>query len=421
MKRVWIVAVCCVILLAALPFAGVAQAEPMSIGELMEKYPNGAYWNHTKGGNEDYTWTPCTHHVGNCTYNGSCGCNTYKNMAIQCMGFAYQLAALAYDCDPRTQWDTYRTASALDNLKAGDIVRYQWNGHSIFVTAVEGNTVTYADCNSDGKCGIAWHRTTTKEKLKASFTYVKTAPYALPALPGVTVGYDAVGGTIDNQVVSHTYRILSDNGLNLRKDAGTSYGKVTALPYNTLFTVAVGDTKEADGYVWGKTTYGDKTGWLVISDYVELVRANTDGEWCVKDGIVCRADGTPLQKRYYFGETLEGICAPDEVGLHREGYRFMGWNTAADGSGVTVTAETMAEEICPEGEDSVVLYAQWHYILAGDADGDGRLNNRDLGLLQRYLNDWDVSVYPEVDINGDGTVNNKDLGLLQQALNNEEE
>lgn len=421
MKKAWIVVLCCFILLAALPIVGVAQAEPMSIGQLMEKYPHGAYWNHSKGGDEDYTWTPCTHHVGNCPYNGSCGCNTYKNMAIQCMGFAYQLAALAYDCDPRTQWNNNTSTSALDNLKAGDIVRYQWNGHSIFVTAVEGDTVTYADCNSDSKCGIAWNRTTTKAKLKTGFTYVKSAPYALPALPSVTVGYDAGGGTIDTEVVSHTYRILSDNGLNLRKDAGTSYGKVTALPCNTLFTVAVGDTKEADGYLWGKTTYGDKTGWLVISDYVELVSANVGGDWCVKDGVVCRADGTPLQKRYYFGEVLSGLCVPDEVGLYREGYRFMGWNTAADGSGVMVTAETMAENICPEVGDSVVLYAQWRNLRAGDANGDGQRNNRDLGLLQQYLNDWDVSVYPEADINGDGVVNNRDLGLLQQTLNNEEE
>ena len=419
MKKAWIVVLCCVILLAALPIMGVAQSEPMTIGELMEKYPHGAYWNHSKGGNEDYTWTRCTHHVGNCTYNGSCGCNTYKNVAIQCMGFAYQLAALAYDCDPRTEWSTSYATAALDNLKAGDIVRYQWNGHSIFVTAVEGDVVTYADCNSDGGCQIQWNRTTTKAKLKTGFTYVKAAPYALPALPDVTVRYDAGGGTIDNEVVSHTYRILSDNGLNLRKGAGTSYGKVTALPYNTLFTVAVGDTKEADGYLWGKTTYGSYTGWIVVSDYVELVSANTGGQWCVKDGLVCRADGTALENRYTYGETLSGLCAPDEVGLYREGYRFMGWNTAADGSGVTVTAEMIPEDVCSEGKDTLVLYAQWHYIVLGDADGNGRVNNRDLGLLQRYLNGWDVTICPEADMNGDGTVNNKDLGLLQQALNDE--
>ena len=56
-------------------------------------------------------------------------------------------------------------------------------------------------------------------------------------------------------------------------------------------------------------------------------------------------------------------------------------------------------------------------FLLGDADGNGQLNNRDIGLLQRYLNDWEVTLTPETDINGDGTVNNKDLGLLQRILN----
>lgn len=56
--------------------------------------------------------------------------------------------------------------------------------------------------------------------------------------------------------------------------------------------------------------------------------------------------------------------------------------------------------------------------MAGDVNGDGKLNNRDLGLLQQALGDWDVTVGGNADVNGDGRVNNKDLGLLQQALSN---
>ena len=54
---------------------------------------------------------------------------------------------------------------------------------------------------------------------------------------------------------------------------------------------------------------------------------------------------------------------------------------------------------------------------AADLNGDGKVNNRDLGLLQQWLNGWEVTLADEADINGDGAVNNKDLGLLQQALN----
>lgn len=541
----WVGALLCVVLLLGLLPIGASSAAtgPLSLAELQAKYPHGTYWNHTKGGSEDYTTTPCSHHTGNCTYNGSCGCNSYKNVAIQCMGFAYQLAALAYDCDPRAEWSTYRDTSALDTLKAGDIVRYKNNSHSIFVTAVEGDAVTYADCNGDGHCKIQWNRSTTKTKLKSGFTYVKTAPYALsPAaelltmtasaqtvqvgqevtvtltydggehaigalmgrltydaaafgylsvsgdnveihqsegevryvyyakqaqapetltiaftfeaaeggealfqavtgecvddadytslgtptesvavtvtVPTLSVTYHGGGGTIDNRVVSRTYRVWSDNGINMRKDAGTSNGKVSALPYNTVFTVAAGDTKEADGYTWGKTTYNGKTGWVVISDFVDLMSTAMEGDWLLKDGVVSSADGTALCHAFAYGKGMAGLCVPDEVGLYREGYRFAGWNTAADGSGVTATADTLPQELCPDG-DAVVLYALWNPIILGDADGDGKLNNRDLGLLQRYLNGWDVTLCPEADLNADGTLNNKDLGLLQLALNKE--
>lgn len=56
--------------------------------------------------------------------------------------------------------------------------------------------------------------------------------------------------------------------------------------------------------------------------------------------------------------------------------------------------------------------------VAGDASGDGKVNNRDLGLLQQYLNSWETEVdLAACDMNGDGKVNNRDLGLLQKMLN----
>lgn len=55
----------------------------------------------------------------------------------------------------------------------------------------------------------------------------------------------------------------------------------------------------------------------------------------------------------------------------------------------------------------------------GDVNGDGRVNNRDLGYLQLVLND-DAAVQGDADLNADGKVNNQDLGLLQQTLVGEE-
>ncbi len=61
---------------------------------------------------------------------------------------------------------------------------------------------------------------------------------------------------------------------------------------------------------------------------------------------------------------------------------------------------------------------QRQITLYGDANGDGKINNKDLGRLQQYLNGWEIDIDASAcDLNGDGKVNNKDLGRLQQYLN----
>ena len=57
-------------------------------------------------------------------------------------------------------------------------------------------------------------------------------------------------------------------------------------------------------------------------------------------------------------------------------------------------------------------------VTPGDLNGDGSLNNRDLALLQKYLNEWDVTVVEAaLDVNLDGKINNRDLSTLQKILN----
>ena len=57
-------------------------------------------------------------------------------------------------------------------------------------------------------------------------------------------------------------------------------------------------------------------------------------------------------------------------------------------------------------------------VIIGDANGDGKVNVRDLGIIQQYLNGWKVTVVDGAcDVNADGKLNVRDLGLLQQHLN----
>lgn len=56
-------------------------------------------------------------------------------------------------------------------------------------------------------------------------------------------------------------------------------------------------------------------------------------------------------------------------------------------------------------------------FVAGDINGDGSVDNKDLTRLFQYLSDWDVDVVEgNLDTNGDGSVNNKDLTRLFQYL-----
>lgn len=59
-----------------------------------------------------------------------------------------------------------------------------------------------------------------------------------------------------------------------------------------------------------------------------------------------------------------------------------------------------------------------HDHIAGDINGDTKVNMKDLVLLQQYINEWDVAVNESfADVNGDTKVNMKDLVLLQQHIN----
>ena len=70
------------------------------------------------------------------------------------------------------------------------------------------------------------------------------------------------------------------------------------------------------------------------------------------------------------------------------------------------------DTICTAGAATVKTHTP------GDVTDDGKINIRDLGLLQQYLNGWDVTVNLDAcDVTGDGKVNIRDLGLLQQYLN----
>ena len=68
--------------------------------------------------------------------------------------------------------------SNLDNVKPGDILRFG-RPHSIMVTAVNGNEITYVDCNWVGKNTVKWNQKIQKDKMTGkwgSLQYVMQYP-----------------------------------------------------------------------------------------------------------------------------------------------------------------------------------------------------------------------------------------------------
>ncbi|MDD6527412.1 MAG: InlB B-repeat-containing protein [Oscillospiraceae bacterium] len=127
------------------------------LNELRSSYPNYSTWTGTYGG-------------------GS-----------QCWGFARLVADYVFG----GSYTTWSQVNSISGVKAGDILQYgntSGSGHTVFVTSVSGNTITFVDCNGNGNysggtkvrsCGIKWDNQIAKGSAmfgKYSFSYLLSSP-----------------------------------------------------------------------------------------------------------------------------------------------------------------------------------------------------------------------------------------------------
>lgn len=253
-----------VLLLPQTAVTASAEATGLTMEQLREKFPDGKYWNHADhpgasnavNNQNSYTSTPCPRHGTIGTSNQTC--NGFqpadKQFSWQCMGYAEKLGYDATGFNPRENangWYTNKSLSALDSLKPGDIVRYKNDTHSIYVTAVNGDTVTYTDCNSDGHCGIAWDETVSMSKLKATFTYVRSAPAAMSSVQPSCGCSEAYAGIYICNTAS--------TSLNLRGGHGTGYSVVASIPKGAIVTVTKASGTGSND--WAHVTYNGISGY----------------------------------------------------------------------------------------------------------------------------------------------------------------
>ena len=243
---------------------GDAAVTGLSLSSMRSKFPHGKYWNHagnpgssnSVNNQNGYTSTPCSVHgvVGTSQQT----CNGFQpgstQLSWQCMGYAEKLGYDASGYNPRNNangWYTYTSTSALDSLKAGDIVRYKNNGHSIYVIGVNGDTVTYTDCNSDGHCIIRWDATISKSTLRSTFTNVRSAPSSLTPEP--------VSCTCSTSYAGNYTCTTSSSNLNMRSGHGTGYSIVTSIPSGA--TVYVSKASGTGSSAWAHVEYNGYSGY----------------------------------------------------------------------------------------------------------------------------------------------------------------
>lgn len=188
------------------------------------------------------------------------------------------------------------------------------------------------------------------------------------------------------------YKVNSNNGINMRKGAGTSYSVVTAIPNGT--EIVVTETKTANGYTWGKTTYAGLSGWCVL-DFCDLVYKlpeatnptepeTTEPETTVPDTTAPETEATTDEPE------LPDDSMQDEV----EPPLF---SPAPD---VTSPADPVGH---PED--------------FADVNGDGKTTISDATLLQKAVAGVTVEInMDKADANGDGVINVSDATYIQKYL-----
>ncbi|MGN1193994.1 MAG: GBS Bsp-like repeat-containing protein, partial [Acutalibacteraceae bacterium] len=188
------------------------------LNELRSTYPNYSTWTGTYGG-------------------GS-----------QCWGFARLVADYVFG----GSYTTWSQVNSISGVKAGDILQYgntSGSGHTVFVTSVSGDTITFVDCNGNGNysgatkvrsCGIKWDNQISKSALMFgtySFSYLLSSP-----------GFDGASS-------------VSFNGnIEAKIEDGATVDKATTPRYGI-------------------------SGWAYCSD-----GSDTTVYWCIDDGVAYAAN-----------------------------------------------------------------------------------------------------------------------------------
>lgn len=369
------------VLLPAVPASAAIPTEQQfadHIAALQKEFPSYKYFADSNGkvASGRYRGTSL---VGGNGCGGNCGTFAVEGRELgwQCRAYALYLADRIFgscyntDSSPWTKY-TYSKGTFNGSYYAGDLVQLKMKSgrlHWIFIHRVTADKVYYTDTNRVGSCQISWtsdtpasimSRTVQLERYNGNTLKGTAAPASL-----LTVVYDANGGYIpgsENGTIY--YKVTTNSGINLRAEASEGSTRLGNIPRDVSFSVT--ETKVAEGYTWGKTTYGGNTGWCVISEgWTEPVNRPNTTFYTDGNGIIFHS-GTGAAFRQIFNDGAiypEGLANADGLGLVRDGYLFMGWSRQpAGGTLFDQHALLDPRTLCPElatGSQQLTLYAIW--------------------------------------------------------------
>jgi len=203
------------------------------------------------------------------------------------------------------------------------------------------------------------------------------------------------------------YKVNSSNGVNLRKGAGTSYGLLTAIPYET--EIVVTEIKTADGYTWGNTSFAGIEGWCVL-DYCDLVYKRPEAE---PPAQTPPAEVPPMSSPApdtQKPETSPEQDIPNDILPDFSIPPQAKPELPPVSSGDELNPST--PDSAPLPDDSTSDEAVW-----ADVNGDGKVSIADVTLLQKFLAGLEVVIAEKnADVNSDGKITVADATYIQKAI-----
>ncbi len=250
--------------------------------------------------------------------------------------------------------------------------------------------ITTSDINIRSGAGTSYDslgRVNLGDKISITGEPIKNGSYNWYKVCAKTTAGETVIGYAAAEYLTLLYKGVTNQNLNVRTGAGTTYGSVGRLELGTDVIIFGMDTTSADGYDWGNVE-GETSSGTTINGYAAMKFITIEGQLPAP---------TPENENTNFGEfeiidssltikdsVLNGVksntkvsdllkCFKGEVEiLNASGATLSGDKTVGTGCQIQVTNDGVA---------SIVAVV----VIKGDVNGDGDISSQDYVAIKRAL------------------------------------